>query len=98
MAFIVADDKVEDFLKEKADKDRVKQIYKVAERFEKHHKPKPQTNVDRIRAMSDEELAKLFGTCAGACHLCAYRNIKCVSNNYNCVDGILQWLKSEVKT
>ena len=27
-------------------------------RFEKHQEKKPQTNADRIRAMSDEELAK----------------------------------------
>lgn len=57
MAFIIDSDKVDDFLKEKADKDKVKQIYKVAERFEQHHKPKTQTNVQKIRTMTDEELS-----------------------------------------
>ncbi len=27
-----------------------------------YHEPKPQTNADRIRAMTDEELAELFET------------------------------------
>ena len=88
MAFIVADDKVEDFLKEKADKDKVKQIYKVAERFEKHHKPKPQTNADHVRSMSDEELAEWLTKITDDAQSDA--RTKC---DYQWAE----WLKSEVK-
>ena len=86
MAFVVADDKVEDFLKEKADKDKVKQIYKMAERFEKHHKPKPQSQADKIRAMSDEELAEYLSELIRNAH------------EYHTGEGDwLQWLKTEAK-
>lgn len=99
MAFVVANDKVEDFLKEKADKDQIKQIYKVAERFEKHHKQKPQTNADAIRAMSDEELADLISdpvTYSFNCGMCP-ANPQFGSCVHRCKPHILKWLKSEVK-
>ena len=58
-----------------------------------------QTNADRIRAMSDEELAELILRCAS----CDKEKVMCVpleyknSGNCNgrCVDGRLNWLKQE---
>ena len=68
-------------------------------------KPKPQTNADRIRAMSDEELAKWMS--GGALHsdsVCSY----CDRNTLEFCDGaecsnktdaeiILDWLKQPAK-
>lgn len=58
------------------------------------HEEKP-TNADRIRAMSNEELArfllmevvndKCYGICRGSC----------TSND--CISGIVEWLNSEYK-
>lgn len=60
---------------------------------------KPKSNADRIRSMSDEELAK-FLECFGLCHYCAehnrlgdiriYADEKC---DEKCVDHCLEWLK-----
>lgn len=101
MAFVVADDKVEGFLKEKADKDKVKQIYKAAERFEQHHKPKPQTNADHIRSLSDEELAEFLEQFEVCTHCKYFYNNHCNFEN-PCVHEFAmamayEWLKSEVK-
>ena len=57
----------------------------------------PKSQADRIRAMSDEELAVLLGTHVGTCHLCIHRYTVCVTEDFDCRDGILQWLKSEAK-
>ena len=54
-------------------------------------KPKQQTNADRIRAMSDEELAKVLG-CPRLDDL-GYQ--KCFS--IGCKECILVWLKQPVK-
>ena len=61
---------------------------------------KPQTNADRIRAMSDEELAKHLHDIGWDCHLCAehkrldneplLRGEKC---DEKCVEHCLAWLK-----
>lgn len=51
---------------------------------------KPQTNADRIRAMSDEELAKFLYTdpmCEGQRYC----------SEYGCEDCILDWLRQPVK-
>lgn len=55
---------------------------------------KKQTNADRIRSMSDEELAM--------CMMCPNENglaeINCDhSDNCNCYGCILRWLRSEVE-
>lgn len=55
------------------------------------------TNADRIRYMSDEELAELLATRISGCQTCIHRYVVCVSEDFDCVDGVLQWLKSEVK-
>ena len=56
------------------------------------YKPKPMTNADRLRAMSDEELAKYFGEVKtwGGCPNHGARN--CTEN---CADCWLDWLRQE---
>ena len=49
--------------------------------------PKPQTNADRIRQMSDEELAEWM--CIYACR----SNPKSCKLNMSCRDCWLEWLK-----
>lgn len=55
---------------------------------------KPQTNADRIRAMSDEELAEILRD-AGNCPS-DYFSEKCKSFD-NCIECWLYWLKQPVK-
>ncbi len=52
------------------------------------------TQADRIRAMSDEELARLHST-ATACHRCEIPD--CDGGHLNCYDIWLDWLKSPVE-
>ena len=70
--------------------------------YKKHmaEQEKPQTNADRIRAMSDEELARHLHCIGWDCHLCAeherldneplLRDQKC---DENCFEHCLEWLK-----
>ena len=51
---------------------------------------KPQTNADRIRAMSDEELAKLLSNDARAC---PDRIVRCEDYGNNCERCWSGWLK-----
>lgn len=54
---------------------------------------KPITNGDRIRKMTDEELAdKLTDKCA----VCAYHYAECETKFCICEEGVLKWLKQEV--
>lgn len=50
------------------------------------------TNADRIRQMTDEELAKIMRSCS----FCAYLDKGC-QHNGTCTQGFLEWLKQEVK-
>ncbi len=60
----------------------------------RNFKPKPQTNADRIRAMSDEELAR-FVTGEDFCELlCKISPSFC---NGDCEKWMLDWLKSPVE-
>ena len=62
------------------------------------NKPK-QTNADKIRAMSDEELAKMILQIAS----CDKENVMCSPKEYkqtgmcngHCIEGRLDWLKQE---
>lgn len=62
----------------------------------------PKTNADRIRAMSDEELAKLLferGNCGEYCYgICSYQD-ECngYSSDNFCISKIVEWMKKEVK-
>ena len=61
---------------------------------------KPVTNADRIRAMSDEELAKMLNDIGWDCHFCTehlrldneplMRGKKC---DEKCAEHCLEWLK-----
>ncbi len=54
-----------------------------------------QTNADRIRHMSDEELAEWIST-KDTCGQCAYE-LECVCMKVPCTNGILKWLQSEAE-
>ncbi len=54
---------------------------------------RPQTNANRIRAMSDEELAEWLGLKVSACN----GNEKC-GDDYTCDACWLEWLKREAIT
>ena len=63
-----------------------------------HWKAKPQTNADRIRAMSDEELANWIDWLFGRCVWCDTDKIGTNDcSNIACTDCILKWLKQPVK-
>lgn len=51
------------------------------------------TNADRLRSMTDEELAEWLPFKTGACNM----NEKC-GNDYTCDACWLDWLKQEVST
>lgn len=63
---------------------------------------RPATNADRIRSMTDEELAELLGTRLDVTSLCENLEdgcwYKCQTHecDYNDEKLILKWLKSEV--
>ena len=60
-------------------------------KFNQSVQAKPETNADRIRAMSDEELCKLLGEykfcdiCEEGCDSCTY--------NGDCDKRLLEWLQ-----
>ena len=53
---------------------------------------KVKTNSDKIRLMSDEELAEFFARKSPCDYYCNYS--KRVCNGVSCKQGILEWLKS----
>lgn len=54
-----------------------------------------QTNAERIRNMSDEELAEWINT-KNTCEQCAYEpESLCITEP--CTNGILKWLQSEAE-
>ena len=60
-----------------------------------HWRALPQTNADRIRAMSDEELAAYWVNCSCICDWCSQKE-KCdteTATQERCVTGVLEWLK-----
>lgn len=55
-------------------------------------KPKPQTNADRFRAMTDEEMAEyLSDNCS------EHMTIEFCQKHANCYECWLDWLKQEAK-
>ncbi len=60
------------------------------EQHRKEHPLKPITNADRIRSMTDEELAEYM-----AYKMCPYKFIRC--ENGSCKNCLLDWLKQEVE-
>jgi hypothetical protein len=63
--------------------------------FVRSKQEQKQTNADRIRAMSDEELAKFIDKLS-PCSCCRFDKNEC-KKSVHCCDGIAEWLKSEVK-
>ena len=58
----------------------------------------PMTNADRIRAMTDEELAEFFGkVSAGGYGMCAPGHYDCAGKD-SCAPCWLDWLKQEEYT
>ena len=54
----------------------------------------PLTNADRIRTMSDEELAEQFVFMSTICEFCVKRkNCEEVPGYKYCMEGILDWLQ-----
>ena len=66
----------------------------------KQYKPNYTTNADRVRAMSDEELAKHLVDIGWDCHLCEEHRrldnellLRCEKCDEKCVEHCLEWLK-----
>ena len=69
-------------------------------KFNREIEDKPMTNADRIRAMSDEEMAKCIFEIGFDCHLCSederlsdnpfLRHEKC---DEKCTEHCLEWLR-----
>ena len=59
-------------------------------------KPKPQTNADRIRAMSDQELAEFMANVA-ECQFCTVKSEWCTESEAACKRNWLDWLRQEAK-
>jgi hypothetical protein len=56
--------------------------------------PKPATNADRIRAMTDEELAEMMAH--GNCGYCKIHDYCFAQKGVDCDEAWLGWLKSPV--
>ena len=55
----------------------------------KSYRPDYQTNADRIRAMSDEEMAYLISDIADTCE----RNTECNQHCYGCVESYCEYTR-----
>ena len=56
------------------------------------------TNADRIRAMTDEQLAELIDkTSCGLCSLLGIRDLCRASKDKNCFEIVMAWLKQPAK-
>ena len=66
--------------------------------LESQKQAKPKTNGDRIRAMTDEELAKIYAY-ASYCDICPVRDVCAddVEANTSCYEKFLNWLRSPVE-
>lgn len=69
---------------------------KLVEAAQVGNDEKPKTNGDRVRAMSDEELCKLFSHCFISCGSVCIENDGC-GDIKNCHDGILAWLRQKAE-
>lgn len=63
------------------------------------YEPRAITNFEKIKLMSVSEMAgNIYKYAHNMCVFCVYRKgWKCVSPLKTCVNGIKQWLKSEVE-
>ena len=68
----------------------------IAALREKAARENPKTNGDRIRAMSDEELAVMFWGWMGACYDCPIADVCCRGDiGDNCKNVWLGWIRQE---
>lgn len=58
---------------------------------------KPITNADRIRAMTDEQMAEKASMMA-FCSACPVLGCECLLNLYECKDAWLAWLRSPAES
>ena len=56
------------------------------------------TNADKIRSMTDEQLADWIMRYVEPCSLCIYHRNGCAPVGSGCEDGRLLWLKQEHKS
>lgn len=54
------------------------------------------TNGDKIRQMSDEELAEFITKCVGRCYKCPAKKI-CEFDHFPCVETVRVWLERNAK-
>ena len=54
---------------------------------------KPQTNADKIRSMTDKELASIFANLVD-CQYCGVKTMRCSENETRCRAEWLAWLKA----
>lgn len=73
--------------------------YDDQQRFKPDVLPIVRTNGDRIRQMTDEELAALIANENDFCSLCAYKSDMpiCTKPLTACTHGFYEWLKQEAK-
>lgn len=81
---------------EYADINHPERMFQCPNCYAQMGEPKKLTNADRIRQMTDEEIAEilLLSTCYFGCNKCKY-NGKCKGKS--CTEAALEWLKQEVK-
>ena len=58
----------------------------------------PKSNADRIRQMTDEELAEFLLESRQICKLCKKHDEICEGAYHECLQGIDDWLKQEVES
>lgn len=58
---------------------------------------KSMSNADRIRNMTDKEMAEFFDKLETVCDMCACNIGCCNVASKNCKAGFLKWLQSEVE-
>lgn len=63
------------------------------------HTKKPQTNADRIRSMTDEELAEMLSTVSQHCVVYLSDKMNCRHSNCDtgCKNNIKKWLQKEME-
>ena len=50
------------------------------------------TNGDKIRQMTDDELAKFITKCAGECYRCPAKKL-CEDDHFPCAETVREWLE-----
>ena len=75
---------------------RAANLVEAVQNYEAEKCPYKKTNADRIRAMSDEELAEIISsnTLTGACNDFGIPHKKC---RHNCKECVLTWLQQPAK-